>query len=78
MSELDTQTVEEEVVLLSGMIEELDKSIETAHESKRKLVSIRAALASAIGIELPVDDKSQLDLTFVVDGEETNVDKGED
>ena len=78
MSEIDTQTVEEEVVMLSGMVEELERSIETAHESKRKLISIRAALASSIGMELPVnDDKSQLNLTLV-DGEETDVDKGED
>ena len=77
MSEIDTQTVEEEVVMLGGMIEELDNGIETAHESKRKLISIRAALAHAIGMELPVNDKSQLNLTLV-DGEETDVDKGED
>jgi len=77
MSEIDTQTVEEEVVMLGGMIEELDKSIETAYESKRKLISIQTALASTIDMELPVNDKSQLNLTFVVDGEEANVDKVE-
>jgi hypothetical protein len=77
MSEIDTQTVEEEVVMLGGMIEELDNGIETAHESKRKLISIRAALAHAIGMELPVKDKSQLNLTLV-DGEETDVVKEEE
>ena len=73
MSEIDTQTVEEEVVMLGGMIEELDNGIETAHESKRKLISIRTALASAIGMELPVSNKDQLNLTFVVNEEAANV-----
>tara|TARA_R110002020_G_scaffold304571_2_gene520346 strand:- start:1389 stop:1616 length:228 start_codon:yes stop_codon:yes gene_type:complete len=72
MSDFNSQTVEEEVVMLSGMIEELDNGIETAHESKRKLISIRAALASAIDMELPADDKSQLNLTFVAGGGEPN------
>lgn len=77
MSAFDTQTVEDEVAMLGGMIEEIDTSIATAHETKQKLVSIRAALASAIGVELPSVDESQLHLTLVGEGEgiEITVDK---
>jgi len=73
MAGFDEKTVKEEVVMLGGMIEELDNGIETAHESKRKLISIRTALASAIGMELPVSNKDQLNLTFVVNEEAANV-----
>ena len=69
MSEIDTQTVEEEVVMLGGMIEELDQTVVWAQQNRQKLVSIRAALASSIGIELPADDKGQLELSLVA-GEE--------
>ena len=69
MSAFDTQTVEDEVVMLGGMIEEIDTSIASAHKTKQKLVSIRAALASAIGVELPSVDESQLHLTLVGEGE---------
>ena len=67
MPDFDAQTIEEEIVMLGGMIEEMDNSIATAHESKQKLVSIRHALASAIGAELPSVDSNQLDLTLVGD-----------
>jgi|TARA_Y100000004_G_C8780220_1_gene354648 hypothetical protein len=77
MADFDEKTVEEEVVMLGGMIDELDNSINTAYESKHKLMSIRAALAGAIGMSLPAEDKNQLDLTLVMDGEEVDVVKEE-
>lgn len=77
MADFDEKTVEEEVVMLGGMIDELDNSIKTAYESKHKLMSIRAALAWAIGMSLPAEDKNQLDLTLVMDGEEVDVAKEE-
>jgi len=77
MADFDEKTVEEEVVMLGGMIDELDNSINTAYESKHKLMSIRAALAGAIGMSLPAEDKNQLDLTLVMDGEEVDVAKEE-
>ena len=77
MADFDEKTVEEEVVMLGGMIDELDNSIKTAYESKHKLMSIRAALAGAIGMSLPAEDKNQLDLTLVMDGEEGDVAKEE-
>jgi len=77
MADFDEKTVEEEVVMLGGMIDELDNSIKTAYESKHKLMSIRAALALAIGMSLPAEDKNQLDLTLVMDGEEVDVAKEE-
>jgi hypothetical protein len=77
MADFDEKTVEEEVVMLGGMIDELDNSINTAYESKHKLMSIRAALAGAIGMSLPAEDKNQLDLTLVMDGEEIDVAKEE-
>tara|TARA_Y100001972_G_C7466296_1_gene237692 strand:- start:16 stop:252 length:237 start_codon:yes stop_codon:yes gene_type:complete len=77
MADFDKKTVEEEVVMLGGMIDELDNSIITANESRHKLMSIRAALAGAIGMSLPVEDKNQLDLTLVMDGEEVDVAKEE-
>lgn len=77
MADFDEKTVEEEVVMLGGMIDDLDNSINTAYESKHKLMSIRAALAGAIGMSLPAEDKNQLDLTLVMDGEEIDVAKEE-
>jgi|TARA_R100000664_G_C2759158_1_gene148666 hypothetical protein len=77
MADFDEKTVEEEVVMLGGMIDDLDNSINTAYESKHKLMSIRAALAGAIGMSLPAEDKNQLDLTLVMDGEEVDVVKEE-
>jgi|TARA_R110002020_G_scaffold13974_4_gene49807 hypothetical protein len=78
VADFDEKTVEEEVVMLSGMIDELDNSINTAYESKHKLISIRAALAGAIGMSLPTEDRNQLDLTLVMDGEEVDVVKEEE
>jgi hypothetical protein len=78
MADFDEKTVEEEIVMLGGMIEELDNSINTAYESKHKLISIRAALAGSIGMDLPSEDKNQLDLTLVMDGEEVDVSKEEE
>ena len=77
MADFDEKTVEEEVIMLGGMIDELEKSIDTAYESKHKLMSIRTALAGSIGMDLPSEDKNQLDLTLIVDGQETEVEKGE-
>ena len=78
MADFDEILVEQEVIMLGGMIDEIEKSIATAHESKLKLTAIRAALAGAVGMDLPTEDNNQLDLTFVVDGQETEVEKGED
>ena len=70
MSMLDEQVVEEEIAMLTGMLAEIDTSIQTAKENKDKLSTIRAALFKSIGKELPVEDKDQLDFSLVVDGEE--------
>tara|TARA_Y100000361_G_scaffold51274_1_gene44773 strand:- start:2345 stop:2581 length:237 start_codon:yes stop_codon:yes gene_type:complete len=70
MSMLDEQVVEEEIAMLTGMLAEIDTSIQTAEENKDKLSTIRAALFKSIGKELPVEDKDQLDFSLVVDGEE--------
>tara|TARA_Y100000356_G_scaffold21850_1_gene15486 strand:+ start:57 stop:293 length:237 start_codon:yes stop_codon:yes gene_type:complete len=70
MSMLDEQVVEEEIAMLTGMLAEIDTSIQTAKENKDKLSTIRAALIKSIGKELPVEDKDQLDFSLVVDGEE--------
>jgi len=73
MADFDEILVEEEVIMLGGMIDEIEKSIAAAHESKLKLTAIRAALAVAIGMTLPAEDKNQLDLTLVMDGTEVDV-----
>ena len=73
MSEFDPHIIVEEVIMLGGMIDEIDRSIATAHESKEKLVAVRAALASTVDIELPADDKSQLKLSLVGEGEEVEL-----
>tara|TARA_R100001082_G_scaffold99253_1_gene67884 strand:- start:694 stop:930 length:237 start_codon:yes stop_codon:yes gene_type:complete len=70
MSMLDEQVIEEEIAMLTGMLAEIDTSIQTAEENKDKLSTIRAALFKSIGKELPVEDKDQLDFSLVVDGEE--------
>ena len=78
MADFDEILVEQEVTMLGGMIDEIEKSIASAHDSKRKLVAVRTALAGAIGVDLPTEDNNQLDLTFVVDGKKTEVEKDED
>ena len=43
MADFDEILVEQEVTMLGGMIDEIEKSIASAHESKRKLVAVRKA-----------------------------------
>tara|TARA_R100001440_G_scaffold10008_1_gene18395 strand:+ start:3814 stop:4044 length:231 start_codon:yes stop_codon:yes gene_type:complete len=71
MADFNHTTIEEEITMLGGMIEELDTQLEQTKQGKIKLVNIRAALASSIGVDLETEDKDQLNLTFVVDGKET-------
>mgnify|MGYP003137291135 FL=1 len=71
MADFNHTTIEEEITMLGGMIEELDTQLEQTKQGKIKLVNIRAALASSIGVDLKTEDKDQLNLTFVVDGKET-------
>lgn len=78
MADFDEKLVEEEVIMLGGMIDEIEKSIATAYAGKHKLTAVRTALAGSIGMDLPTEDNNQLDLTFVVDGQETEVEKIED
>jgi len=73
MADFNHTVIEEEITMLGGMIDELDTQLEQAKQGKIKLVNIRAALASSIGVELEIEDKDQLNLTFVVDGKETEI-----
>lgn len=73
MSMLDEQVIEEEITMLTGMLVEIDTSIQTAEENKDKLSTIRAALLKSIGKELPAEDENQLDFSLVADGEEVEV-----
>ena len=71
MADFNHTVIEEEITMLGGMIDELDTQLEQTKQGRIKLVNIRAALASSIGVELEIEDKDQLSLTFVVDGKET-------
>tara|TARA_R100001510_G_C7566164_1_gene144392 strand:+ start:454 stop:684 length:231 start_codon:yes stop_codon:yes gene_type:complete len=71
MADFNHTVIEEEITMLGGMIDELDTQLEQTKQGRIKLVNIRAALASSIGVELEIEDKDQLSLTFVVDGQET-------
>ena len=73
MADFNHTVIEEEITMLGGMIDELDTQLEQTKQGRIKLVNIRAALASSIGVELEIEDKDQLNLTFVVDGKETEI-----
>lgn len=73
MADFDHTTIEEEIKMLTSMIAELDDQLEQTKQGRIKLINIRAALASSIRQELKVEDKNQLDLSFVVDGQETEI-----
>ena len=73
MADFDHITIEEEIKMLTSMIAELDDQLEQTKQGRIKLINIRRALASSIRAELDVEDKDQLNLTFVVDGKETEI-----
>ena len=66
MADFDEKLVEEEVIMLGGMIDELEKSI--ARLTRVNTSSCPKALAGSIGMDLPSEDKNQLDLTLIVMG----------
>ena len=71
MANFNHTTIEEEITMLGDMIDELDTQLEQTKQGRIKLVNIRAALASSIGVKLEIEDKDQLNLSFVIDGKET-------
>ena len=66
----DPEVIQDEVNMLNALIAELEEKIKQLEIQMISLRHVRAALASAIDVELPKDDKSQLKLSLLVDGVE--------
>jgi len=66
----DQEVIQDEINMLSALIAELGEKIMQMETQMISLRQVRAALASAIDVEIPKDDKSQLKLSLLVDGVE--------